>query len=356
VIALGSPTERDVGEEVGDVRAWVAAWSAWQEVGEISWEDRQWSRLGRQRIPASFKLASADQVAAIVGQQVRWSRACERYQRLIAQWPILARNSVFRRQYDALADYNTNDFERLCALMLWLDHNRKSGLYLRQLPIEGLDTKWVEARKALVTDLVNATQGEPHDSDFFAACGLRRPRYRIRARLLCADLRKAVGGLEDIEAPLEEMAALPLVPAKLVIVENLETGLALPDLPGVVALMKLGGALGILGSLPWLKGIDALYWGDIDTHGYAILARGRRVLPSLRSALMDRETLLNYRNLWGEEPVQNGTADRSLLKDQERMVYDGLLSQAWGTNIRLEQERIPWASALEILKDALLRK
>lgn len=213
-----------------------------------------------------------------------------------------------------------------------------------------------EARKALVTDLVNAIHGERHESDFFAACGLRRPRHRIRARLLCADLRKAVGGLEDIEAPLEEMAALPLVPTKLVIVENLETGLALPDLQGVVALMKLGGAVGIIDALPWLKGIDALYWGDIDTHEYAILARGRRVLPRLRSALMDRETLLNYRNLWGEEPVQNDTAERSLLKDQERIVYDGLLSQAWGTNIRLEQERIPWASALEILKGALLRK
>jgi hypothetical protein len=353
VIALGSPTEREVAEDVGDVRAWVAAWSAWQEVGEISWENRQWYRLGRQRIPTNLRLASPEQVATIVGQEKRWICASERYQELIAQWPILARSSVLRRHFDALADYNTNDFERLFSLVLWLDQNRKSGLYPRQLPIEGLDTKWLESRRVLVTGMVRAIQGESQELDFFVACGLRRPRYRIRARLLCPDLRRAVGGLEDIEAPVEEMAALPLVPAKALIVENLETGLALPDLSGVVALMKLGGAVSILETLPWLQGIDTFYWGDIDTHGYAILAHARRALPRLKSVLMDSETLLNNRNFWVEEFVQNDSAELSRLEDHERMVYEGLRSQAWGMNIRLEQERIPWACALPALKESL---
>lgn len=353
VMPLGSPTERDVAEDVAGIRAWVTAWSGWHGAGEISWEDRHWPRLGSQRVPTGFSLASSEQVALVIGQQPQWNRACERYRRLIAEWPILAGDSVLPRYFDALADYEANDFERLCSLMSWLEGNPRSALYLRQLPVEGLDTKWVERRKSLVTELMRAVRGEFEERDLFAVCGLRRPPHRIRVRLLCPNLRTTIGGLLDFEAPVDEIAALPMSASVALIVENLESGLALPDLPGVVAFMKLGVAVGILDAIPWLRGIDAVYWGDIDTHGYAILERARRVLPGLKSALMDKETLLSHRNLWVEELVQND-AELPFLLDHERTVYEGLRSQTWGRNIRLEQERIPWASALKVLEMSLI--
>src|SRR5262249_21010370 len=136
-----------------------------------------------------------------------------------------------------------------------------------------------------------------------------------------------------------------------IIVENLATGLALPDLPGVVVFMRLGNAVGVLNGIPLLRGVDAVYWGDIDTHGYAILNHARRALPNVKSILMGKETLFAYQNLWGQEPVQNDSAEFSLLQAHERMVYDALCSQAWGKNIRLEQERIPWTCALETIND-----
>ena len=194
-------------------------------------------------------------------------------------------------------------------------------MYLRQLPIEGLDTKWIERRKGLVTGLVCAIRGEVQRADFFAACGLQRPRHRIRVRLLCPIYEKSVGGLEDVKSPLEEIAALPLAPAAAIIVENLETGLALPEFPGVVALMKLGFAAGVLEDVPWMQGLDTLYWGDIDTHGYAILNSARRALPSLRSILMDKETLFEYRKLWVEEPEQHDGPGAAAIEDYERTVY-----------------------------------
>lgn len=354
VIPLGSPTERDVAEDVAGIRAWVTAWSGWNGAGEISWEDRHWPRLGSQRVPTGLRLSSSEQVALVVGQQMQWNLARERYRRLIAQWPKLAGDSVLPRYFDVLTDYEATDFERLCSLMSWLEGNPRSALYLRQLPVEGLDTKWVERRKGLVTDLMRAVLGELEECDLFAVCGLRRPPHRMRVRLLCPNLRKTVGGLLDLEAPVDEIAALPMSPTTALIVENLESGLSLPDLSGVVAFMKLGAAVSILDVIPWLRGIDAVYWGDIDTHGYAILERARRVLPGLKSALMDKETLLSHRNLWVEELVQNEAADLPLLLDHERTVYEGLRRQTWGRNIRLEQERIPWASALRVLEMSLV--
>jgi len=38
----------------------------------------------------------------------------------------------------------------------------------------------------------------------------------------------------------------------------------------------------------WVQNTDAVYWGDVDTHGYVILDRARRILPGLKSVLMDR--------------------------------------------------------------------
>src|SRR5258708_25019638 len=146
---------------------------------------------------------------------------------------------------------------------------------------------------------------------------------------------------------------LPIEPRSLVIIENLETGLALPDLAGTVAVIRLGNAVSALEALPWLCVTNAVYWGDIDTHGFAILNRARRVLPQLRSVLMDEVTLMSHRSLWGHEPVQYGNEALETLVDSEKAVYDGLRTNAWGHKIRLEQERLVWDDSVRMLQHAL---
>lgn len=56
-----------------------------------------------------------------------------------------------------------------------------------------------------------------------------------------------------------------------------------------------------IGRLRWLVDVEITYWGDVDTHGFAILDRLRAWLPQTRSALMDRENLLAHRDRWGRE-------------------------------------------------------
>ena len=102
--------------------------------------------------------------------------------------------------------------------------------------------------------------------------------------------------------PLAELSLLNLTPSVAIVVENVNTGIALPEIPGAVAFMGLGNAVGVLACLPWLQDIDALYWGDIDTYGFLILEQAKRALPRLRSVLMDEETLLTHRSLWGRSP------------------------------------------------------
>ncbi len=352
-ISLGAPTEKAVADNPGSVRDWVNAWSLWSGPGEVVWASRHWPRLGSQRLPVCFAVSSPEAVAVLVGQSARWLRASERFRQLIARWPALARGAVLASKFCALAEYSSEDFERLVLLLGWLEIHPASNLYLRQLPVHGIDTKWVGQRSGIVADLARAVLGAPDGSDFHAACGLRKPPDRMRMRVLCPDLRKLMGGLRDIEAPVDELADLPFAPAVCLVVENLESGLALPDLPAAVCIMKLGNAVSMLGGLPWMQTAKTVYWGDIDTHGFAILDRARRALPRLQSVLMDEATLLMHRTLCGTETVQCPDIEFPRLQYHERLVYEGLRSGAWGRQLRLEQERLPWAFVLAALKAAL---
>jgi hypothetical protein len=103
-----------------------------------------------------------------------------------------------------------------------------------------------------------------------------------------------------------------------------------------------------VGSLPWLADADVFYWGDVDTHGFAILDRLRAWLPEARSVLMDRETLTVHHERWVTEPTPTASRLTRLTPD-ERALYEDLISDRFAVNVRLEQDRIDWAWVTERL-------
>ena len=348
-VPLGLPTENDVAKDISGVREWVDAWESWSGQARVSRVSRQWARLGTQLLPASLEIDGPGDVATIIGQGQRWRNVAHRYECVTRHWPQLARNPVLGRHFGVLADYAEVDFARLIAMLEWLDKHPTSGLAPRQLPVPGLDTKWLEKRTGVITDLLKVIRSSDDAGDFYSVCGLRRPTPRIRVRILCPELRRKVGGLKDIEAPLTELAELSIEPQRAIIVENLETGLALPDIEATVAFMRLGNAVNLLAELPWLRNCRTVYWGDIDTHGYAILNRARRLFPDLQSMMMDQTTFLAYKDLWVEEKTPSPESELKLLDETEREVFEGLRTGTWGHTLRLEQERISWSDALTII-------
>lgn len=349
-IALGVPTEQAALRQVEAVRAWASAWRDWRGAGELRWSERRWKILGTQTLPETLVLHGPEQVAMWIGEHERWRRAAGRFERIVARWPALAARR--QRLFGVLADYSDADFGRLLDLLDWIVANPDSGLYPRQIPIGGIDSKWMEARKAVLSELVASMGGVADGADFYALCGLRRPPVQIRMRILDPALRARVGGLGDITAPVGELARLDLPVSVILIVENLQTGLALKDMTGAVAFMALGYAVDLLAQLPWVVPAAGLYWGDIDTHGYAILHRARAVLPRLTSILMDEATLFHFQTLWTDEKVQHGATELGALTREESLVYCALKENRWGQKLRLEQERIAWDFAWSALSRA----
>jgi hypothetical protein len=326
------------------VRAWQARWHEWRGEGEVAWVERRWSSVGTQRLPDSVIFGGPTQVTRWLGEADRWQRAEHRYTLLLKRWPSLAENVT--AHFDVLADYLDDDFRRLLAILEWLESHPNDDLYVRQLPIEGVDTKWLLVRKSLVASLLRVIRGESdNNKDFYALAGIRQEPVLIRVRLLDVDLRRVTGGLEDITAPVEDLARLRLPLRRVYIVENLQTGLAFEDLPSAAVFMRLGYAVDLFGEISWLREVPCFYWGDLDTHGFAILDRLRRYLPHTQSLLMDETTLLDHQYLWGEENKPVDGATLPFLTPAEHKLYTDLCNHRWRPRLRLEQERIPWKYA-----------
>lgn len=153
-------------------------------------------------------------------------------------------------------------------------------------------------------------------------------------------------GITEAEFRLDELLGFEPDISWAIIVENEISYLSAPVPPRGVVLYGKGYDASQPASLDWLRGAavqgNALYWGDIDTHGFAILDRVRAHLPNVRSVLMDRETLLKHRSRWGSEPTPTNTA-LPRLTDDESDLYADLVTDRHGRGVRLEQERVDWS-------------
>jgi len=358
-IDLGIPTGKEAVNRQNDVRAWIAAWNNWKGSGELIRAERNWQIIGKHTIPYKLILKNPADAVMWIGETDRWSRAVDRYKKILQRWPVLVNN--LHGYFNVLADYDEPDFIRLYDILSWICAYPDSGFYIRQIPVTGIDTKWLESRKSLVSELMTLIQHgilcTPADQisiksrDFFETCGFRPLPQLIRMRILDPVLRNKTGGLADISAPLDEIAALDIKPQFVFIVENLQTGLAFQDLNDSVVIMGLGYAVDALGKIPWLKNTQRIYWGDIDTHGFAILNRAKSYLPDLKTILMDEKTFLDHRELWVEEKSQSPADDLPLLTGNELMLYRKLRNNEFGYHVRLEQERIRWDEAWKVISE-----
>ncbi len=145
-----------------------------------------------------------------------------------------------------------------------------------------------------------------------------------------------------IKHTLSDQAFARLEPAlqRVFITENEINFLAFPPVADSLVVFGAGYGFDALAQAAWLHQRTLHYWGDIDTHGFAILDQLRSHFPHALSFLMDRDTLLAHQAQWTLEP-QPTQRDLPRLDRDERQLYDDLRWRRLGEEpVRLEQERI----------------
>lgn len=340
ILGLQPPNDRQAAADMAGVARWIQLWSRVQGQDlHVDWELRRWPNTGTQMVPVRLSVSSPQAMARFLGCSTHWTQRRERAQRLmrLAGEDSPEFGQVVAKILPKLDNLPEADFERIFDVLAWLAEHPHSGLYPRQLPVSGIDSKWLERHASIVRPLHVASGGE---SDL----GLVTPPKMYRAKFL--DPALAPGGLTDLSAPLSVLAALSAPVQYVLIVENLQTLLSLPDMEGVIALHGAGYDVRWCAQLPWVRRSQVVYWGDLDTDGLTILAALRGVLPQSRSVMTDSETLQQFIDFAVPDPNGLGKQAPQGLSDSERELFE-LLGELGG--LRLEQERITWSHALNEL-------
>lgn len=383
-LPLRPPTERQVLADPAAAAAWVRGWAGRTLPTGISvdWEDRTWRSVGTQRVPVRIVAQSPEDLAGFVGgpEARDWRAIAERVGRIRELGSVRRPSGLpageapsgdhpdplsaaLRRNAHRLTTLPDAEFSRLLEVTAWLGSRPVTGLRPRQLPIRGVDSKWFSTHRTVLAALHAALFGGavgasgdgpsggegPGGGDDRAGgdgagvgLGILEADPRVRLRALDPDLRLA--GLSDLQVPVAEAAGIGWRPELVLIVENQETLLSLPPVRGTVAVWGRGFDTAAT-TQPWLCEKPILYWGDLDSHGFAILNRYRTHLPQIESVLMDEATLEYHADLWVPEPKPfRGTLPA--LTPAEARTLARLRDEG---DVRLEQERIPWSHVLAVL-------
>ncbi len=344
-------TSRDLTERFDAVRDWVGELieHSRDKHGHgyaIEWRTVNHRTRGRNELPKAIIVPSADDALRLIGKTGQARRFDRLVAELLAEFPTLD-DWLARRPLEALK--RAEEWPRLLAILRHFRDHPRPGVYLRQLDIPGVDTKFIHARRGLVGELLDAIL--PFEAVDPSATGVRgfNRRYGlasrpvlVRFRILDPELR--LRGLSDLSVPAVEFARLNLPVETVFITENEINGLAFPDHRRAIVVFGLGYGLERLAGIDWLARADCWYWGDIDTHGFAILNRLRHHLPEARSFLMDRATLDAHREQWGKEPDDRRFLGQlSRLDQHEQALYQALRDDVLSPRLRLEQEHVRFA-------------
>jgi hypothetical protein len=335
-LRLRGPDTRALSERFEEVRQWIRDLER-ENRYVIEWREVNHRLLGRNRVPARIVVPGEREAFELIGR----TDDAARFRGLAAvTLETLPELGTWLARRPLVALENAADWGRVMEVLVWFRGHPRSGLYLRQLDIAGVDTKYIETRKPLLAELLDIVMvPDLEQRNFEPRYGLASKPSQIRFRIL--DERLAIQGLTDLAVPAREFAGLDLPVERVFITENEINGLAFPALPGSLVIFGLGYGLDRLSEVRWLHERALHYWGDIDTYGFHILDRLRVLFPDAQSLLMDRETLLAHEPLWVREST-SFNAELPRLTAAEYELYDDLRHHRLGERVRLEQERIPY--------------
>ncbi len=348
-LKLKTPNSRELSAQFDAVRRWINDLQQMPSI-RIEYKSIQHRVLGQNELPARVWIDSLDDACRLLRKQNEY-RQFEALLRITHQrHPQL---SPWLARYPLRALQQVDDWPRLLDIIDWFQQHPHSALFLRQIDLPGIHSKFIEQHRALLTPLLDLSL--PADAidqnanglrGFARRYGLRDKPQRLRFRLLDPTQRLLNGASQDIALTIGAIDALDQQGwiarhiDHVFITENEINFLTFPESPRSLLLFGAGYGFEPWRDIGWLLNHPAIhYWGDIDTHGFAILDQLRALLPQVQSLLMDRPTLLHHRDFWGHEDKPE-TRQLTRLTPQENRLYQDLTDNRLGSQLRLEQERI----------------
>ncbi len=352
-LILKKPSSAELSGRFDEVRAWIADLRRGAHYRVVMRELRH-HIIGSNSIPDEVWIDNIEDALNTIGK----SRDAKQFTGIVAltreRQPILLPWLV-RHPLKALE--LASDWPFILNIVSWMQNHPRPGIYLRQVEIPGVHTKLIERNRTVLKELLDMVlpadavdAGAPGIDQFCSRYGFLEKPLRVRFRILDPDLALLpMGNDQDIAVNQEAFNRLDLKVSRVFITENEINFLAFPNLPCSMVIFGAGYGFEMLAKAAWLRQCAIHYWGDIDTHGFAILDQLRAYFPHAGSFLMDRKTLMAHEPQWVSEP-QPLRRDLARLDAEESALFDDLRNNSIGPAIRLEQERIGFGWIKSALK------
>ena len=358
-IKLSGPKASEMADNIAEIRAWCAALEA-RSLSErrrsyrLEYRSVRNGVLGKNSIPCRAVIETVEDALTLAGRK----KDAEILQRVtketVDRLPALV-GYIYKKPLTVLE--HSEDWGKFICVCEWMLLHTRPGVYIREMDVRGVHTKFVETHKKILGELLDILlPPETIDNNYTAGANFEK-RYGFKAKDAVVRMRLPKNcslfpaAACDISLTGEEFAAVEIPCCEVLIVENQITFLALPQMPGLLLVLGLGYGFDALKKALWLEKKKVFYWGDIDTHGFEILSELRNVLPKARSLLMDAETFGEYRDLCVEEPSPFRYIPERLTDDETSLFIQ--LHAENGKNLRLEQERVGMTFAVRKLCAAL---
>ncbi len=344
-LSLKGPTTEELSTQFSAVRDWINQFTNEQKelLFSVQWRPINHRVLGKNQIPHTVLFDSVINLAKFIGKVKEYDLYTKTSHELVSTFQGLEQ---WVQKYPLKLLACAPNLTKLMQVLEWMLKNKRPGIYLRQISLKGIDTKFIESSKGLLSEWLDILL--PLNDIDINAVGVKgfEQRYgfvskpqTIRFRIL--DKKLYIKRLSDLTIRIEEFCKLKINIDKVFVTENDINGLAFPMIDRALVIFGRGYGFDYLKEAHWLFKKKIWYWGDIDTHGFSILSQFRNLFPQTESLLMDRVTLFMHQNQWVNENSPLKIELPNLTKE-EKELYHNLCNNHIGKSVRLEQELISW--------------
>lgn len=319
--------------------------------------------VGRNMIPIHAIIETLDDAVKLLKKEKEvelYGQVCDLFLKQWSEHPHLEhlKNWLLKYPFKAMEQVGV-DAPGYLSVIRHFEENPLRNLYIRQLDIEGVDTKFIEKNQHIIGELLEILlpQGSFHAErkQFEDRFGLKKKPAMIRFRILddnCPRNGCRSSGFTDITVPIDEFRTWAHSFERVFFTENEINFLCFPKVEQSIVIFGKGYGIRLLRDVEWLSTKKVYYWGDIDTHGFNILSAAREFLPNLKSFLMTEEVLLSHRPLWVKEESQFLSKVKNLDAEEQNLLTK-LQNNTFGSKVRLEQERIRYQILMQWIAELL---
>ena len=344
-ISLKVPTDQQARDNLGHFHAFFKAWTDFAYPELVEWQERQYRQLSEQRVPVKLRIFSLQQLTELLETEQQLENWLDKISSFLQQSFVHDRHQhrLFQtliHHLEQIERYSQQEWQWLIQLIEQLKPNMGAGLYLRALPLSAVNTKFLEQNLLLTEAICNVL----YDDEIVLAGGLLAwldcldsPKGWLTIKPVCPNVQEKLGGLPVFQLSTEVLDQFELPAERIIVVENIQSGLACPNLENSIVVCGGGKNISWMNA-KWLQHKQVFYWGDIDSEGLNILSMVRQKIPHVIALMMDEATVLQFQNHMVDEPDSIFSEPQYLTADELKLFHD-LRAQTF-KNRRLEQERI----------------